>query len=148
MEEIPSVDHDWPVHPAGEVRKTEFSEFGPFRYEHERIRMFGGRERVVAVADAQGGILRPAGIHGDRIIGADTGAHLDQFLGDLEARRVAKVAGIRLEREAEQSDRPALQNVELFLKFLDYDLTLQPVDGEGGFEQARLVAIFTRSVHQ
>ena len=61
------------------------------------------------------GMLFPARAHRDRIVGANAHAHLDQLFGNLQAGRVAQIVRIGLEREPQQSNRAAFQDIQLLL---------------------------------
>ena len=71
-----------------------------------------------------------------------------QALGDVQGGRVAQIVRIGLERQAQQADGPAFQDVELFLKLLDHHLALRGVDVERGLQELAGVAVLARGVEQ
>ena len=69
-----------------------------------------------------------------------------QALGDMQGGRVAQVVGIGLERQAQQADGAALEDVEFLLELLDHHLPLRGVHVQRGLQQLAGIAVLARGV--
>ena len=89
----------------------------PFGHQHQRVASVGDFARVLAQSDAHGAVFALEALARDRIVRFDPHAAVDQLLSDLDGRRLPQIVRIRLERQAEQTDRAALQNLQLCSSF-------------------------------
>src|SRR5438128_2127362 len=82
--------------------EVEMAKLVPFRDDYQRIAAVGDAVSVAHVLDLRQ--LDARAFHGRGIKCADVSARGEQDPCDVEARRFAKVVGVRLESEAEQAD--------------------------------------------
>src|SRR5438093_11129563 len=102
----------------------------------------------MAKGDSQRWVMLFANLHGDGIVNVDTGAHLEQSFGNLQAWRVPLIIGPRLERESQQCDGSSFQDEQLLLQLLNHELPLRPVHSQGRLEQLRLISILRSRMQQ
>ena len=76
------------------------------------------------------------------------GAFRDEPAGEHEARRLADVVGVRLERDPEQGDRLAAEAAELLLELPDHAPLLQLVHLDHGVQELEVVAGVGRQLLQ
>ena len=72
---------------------------------------------------------------GHRVVNSDLGSAFEETSRNVERRRVAKVVGERLEREAQEANGSALQDLELGLQLLGDPLALAFVDRRAPLER-------------
>ena len=70
------------------------------------------------------------------------------LLGDFESRSVAQIVGIGFERQAQQADRAALQDLQLAQEPVHHPLPLAPVHLAGGLDDGHFQTVFGRRRHQ
>ena len=106
------------VHPGSQLAEVESGELGPFSDDNKSVGVFGHRKGIIAVENAQVGMLLPAGIHGDGVVGPDPGTRLDEAFGDLQTWCIAQIVRVWFEGQAEKPDGASLEDKQLFLQLL------------------------------
>src|SRR5262249_42320685 len=84
----------------------------------------------------------------NRIIDTHMSAHFQKHCGYRKAWCITNIISIRLEGQSHQSNRSALDDLQLLLKLFHHFLALPLVDFDGGFEQTHRRTIFARNVNQ
>src|SRR5436853_3258483 len=114
VEEVAPVDDERLAHPVLDRGPVELAELGPLRDEDGGV---GIRESVVGrVAHLRAAQQVPGAIGGDRVVDAHVRALGLEPPGEHEARGLADVVGVRLERDAEQRDLLADERAEVLLE--------------------------------
>ena len=138
VEEVPAV-HDQRVrHPAGELLPIELAELRPLGDQDRRVggveRLGGGSAQLDARQQLLGGAL------GNRVVG-DHGRPLAlEARGEHQARSLAHVIGVRLERQAEEGDPLPDQRAEVLGQLRDHPPLLQLVDLDHGVQELEVIA--------
>ena len=136
VEHVPAVDQQRIPHAPGRLAPVELGELGPLGHEHGRV---GAVERLQRVG-ADRRLRQRRDAVGDRVPRAHVRALGDEPAGEHEARRLAHVVGVRLEREPEQRDRLAAQAAEVLLQLPDHAPLLQLVHLDHGVQELEVVA--------
>ena len=128
---------------AREVHPVDVGELRPLRDEHGGVGSGDGLRDALDLDDAVDAVRSRHGIPHD-----DVGALGKEPTRQHERRRLARVVGVRLEREAEERDPLAAQRAEELLELADHPALLELVDLDDGVQHLEVVPRACRELLQ
>ena len=138
VQEVAAVDDERIAHPLAERLPVELGELRPLGHEHRRVgalqRLLGRSGELNAGQQLGGGAL------GHGVVAAHRRALAVEPGRQDQARRLAHVVGVRLERQSEERDRLAGERAEVLLELPDHPSLLELVDLDDGRQELEVVA--------
>src|SRR4051794_3100267 len=117
VERVAPVDEDRARHRIGDGLQVEALELVPLGDQHDRVGPRHAAERVVGEVEARH--EPPRLVPRDRVLGAHVRAGGLEARAEHARRRLARVVGLRLEREPQQRDVLADERPEVLLELAD-----------------------------
>src|SRR4029077_18767197 len=101
-----------------------------------------------ATRNIQRRILAPEPIHSHRVVTLNAGAACDQHARYVQGRGFAQIVSVRLERQTQQADSSAFENLQLVQKLFDDTLALTRVGGARSRHDLHGEVVFGSGRHQ
>src|SRR5438552_4755392 len=125
------------AHQLFDASQVELPKLVPLCDQYERVGTCRDLVGVLPILDV--GQEHPGSLHGGGVVSTQLGASREQNPRDVDARGVAHVIRVRLEREPKQADDPSGKLFERLAKQVDDQHALVTVDVHDCVQQLRVV---------